>query len=77
MNQLVRDVYPSINRSYKSLYELSRRTRYDVDALTKSVSSGGLDDRTAFTLATLQWQEVRDFCLSRNKGRPAVKARDV
>lgn len=77
MNQLVAAVYPSINRSYKSLYDLSRRTRYDVDMLNKSITKSGLDDRMAFVLATVQWQEVRDFCLTRNKDRPALKARDV
>ena len=61
-NQLVAALYGPINISYKSLYELSRRTRYDVQALGP----------TLFPLAELQWRDVKVFCEGRNQGRPAI-----
>lgn len=67
VNQLVRDVFPEINLEYRSLFELSYRTRYDVHRLGPM----------AVPLAQKQWQQVRDFCVGRNQGRPALPSRDV
>jgi hypothetical protein len=67
VNQLVRDVLPEIHLSYRSLFELSHRTRYDVYQMGPMTLS----------MATVQWQQVRDYCVGRNQGRPALKSRDV
>lgn len=67
VNQLVRDLYPEIHVQYRSLFELSYRTRYDVAQLGP----------IATKMALVQWQEIRDFCLGKNQGRTALKARDV
>ncbi|MDR6861992.1 hypothetical protein [Phycicoccus sp. 3266] len=67
VNQLVRDLYPEIHPQYRSLFELSYRTRYDVAQLGPM----------AAMMAEKQWRDVRDFCLGKNQGRQALKARDV
>lgn len=67
VNQLVRDLYPEIHTEYRSLFELSYRTRYDMYTLGP----------VAMKMAELQWTAIRDFCVGKNSGRPAQKARDV
>jgi hypothetical protein len=66
-NQLVRDLYPEIHVQYRSLFELSHRTRYDVAELAPN----------ALKFAEMQWSDVRTFCVGKNAGRPPLRARDV
>lgn len=66
-NQLVRDIYPEINVQYRSLEELSHRTRYDLGVLGPM----------AWPMAQRQWTEVKYFCEGKNQGRHPLPARDV
>lgn len=59
-NQLVKALYPQIHSQYRSLYEASRRTRYDIAQL------GPL----AIPLLTTQWNEIKQYCEGLNQGRP-------
>ncbi|MEZ0382163.1 hypothetical protein [Mycobacterium sp. pW045] len=59
-NQLVKAVYPSISAPYRSLYEASRRTRYDIAQLGTA----------AIPLFNRQWTEIKQFCEGLNQGRP-------
>jgi len=61
-NQLVRAMYPEIHVQYRSLYEASWRTRYDIAQLGS----------TAIPLLTTQWREVKQFCEGLNQGRPWI-----
>jgi len=63
VNQLVRDLYGGIQVSYISLFELSRRTRYDVHQL------GGL---TVWPLLKRQHHDVETFCVNLNNTRPPM-----
>lgn len=63
-NQLVAAVFPEISVAYMSLYDMSRRTRYDHGQLSIS-----LDDSDALTMMITQWEAVRDFCNKRRSGR--------
>ena len=63
-NQLVKALYPEISTSYRSLYEASRRTRYDIAQLGP----------TAIPLLTTQWQDVKNYCEGLNQGRPWIKS---
>jgi len=65
-NQIVLGEYPGIGVEYMSLYDMSRRSRYDLGRL--SVGLGG-DDATPLTLMIGQWQNVKDFCLKRKASR--------
>lgn len=65
VNQLVATLYGEIEISYKSLFELSRRTRYDINQLATT-------DATTYQLATLQWQDVKRFCEGLNQGRQTI-----
>jgi hypothetical protein len=67
VNQLVRDLYPEIHRQYRSLFELSHRTRYDVCELGPLTAP----------MAQQQWKDVQAFCEGKNQGRASMKARDV
>ena len=62
VNQLVRDLYPAIHTQYMSLFEMSRRTRYDFEKL------GSM----AYPMLVLQWKSVADFCTGLNQGRPTI-----
>jgi len=61
-NQLVKALYPQIHVQYRSLYEMSRRTRYDIAQLGS----------TAIPLLTRQWLEIKQFCEGLNQGRPWI-----
>jgi hypothetical protein len=63
-NQLVRALYPEINTQYRSLYEASRRTRYDIAQLGP----------IGVQLLHKQWEEVKNFCEGLNQGRPWIKS---
>jgi hypothetical protein len=62
VNQLVRDLYPTIHVQYISLFEMSRRTRYDFEQLGAN----------AYPLLVRQWKDVAQFCSGRNQGRPTI-----
>jgi hypothetical protein len=51
-NQLVHALYPEIHTQYRSLYEASRRTRYDIAQLGPA----------ALQLLTKQWKDIKRFC---------------
>jgi hypothetical protein len=61
-NQLVRALYPQIHPQYMSLFEISRRTRYDIAQLGS----------TAIPLFTKQWKDIKQFCEGLNQGRPYI-----
>ena len=63
-NQLVAAMYPSITIAYRSLMELSHRTRYDMAALGP----------TAVPMAQLQWKSVKQFCEGLNQTRQALSS---
>lgn len=63
-NQLVRDCYPSIHVSYASLFDMSRRTRYDFTKLAES-----MNDETVWKLLMVQFNEVQTFCQGLNQTR--------
>lgn len=65
--QMVQQLYPDIKLSYRSLFELSHRTRYDHDKLNENMSDG-----TAYGMALLQFSEVQQFCERRNATRPRI-----
>lgn len=60
-NQMVRDLLPEIHDEYRSLFELSHRTRYDSDKL------GG---PMLWPLARKQYDSIDKYCRGRNAGRP-------
>lgn len=62
-NQLVTALYPPISVQYRSLFELSRRTRYDLDQL---------DLTRVLPLAEQQWRDVKVHCEGLNQGRPKI-----
>jgi hypothetical protein len=62
VNQLVRDLYPTIHVQYISMFEISRRTRYDVDKLGPNT----------YSLLVRQWTDVSQFCSGLNQGRRTV-----
>lgn len=62
VNQLVRDLYPGIELSYKSLFDASRRTRYDLDKLGPM----------AVPMLKRQHRDVREFCVALNGTRPPL-----
>ena len=59
-NQLVQALYPQIHVQYRSLFEASLRTRYDIARLGSA----------AIPMLTKQWDEVKQFCEGLNQGRP-------
>lgn len=61
-NQMVAAMYPSIDVAYRSLFELSHRTRYDIAQLGSMTVPG----------ATRQWQSIKTFCDSLNGSRPWI-----
>ena len=62
LNQLVRDVYPSIHQQYMSLFDMSRRTRYDFEQLGAGT----------YPLLVLQWKDVERHCVALNGTRATV-----
>lgn len=61
-SQLVRDLYPAIHVQYRSLFEMSRRTRYDFEQMKDH----------AYPMLLLQWKDVVTFCQGLNQGRPTI-----
>lgn len=61
-NQMVRDLYPSIHVAYRSLFEMGRRTRYDINTLGPQ----------AYKLLLVQFESVKNFCVSLNGTRSPV-----
>lgn len=62
-NQMVRDLYPKdIHLAYMSLFEMGRRTRYDINNL----------DPQAYKLLLMQFEVVRRFCVALNGTRSPV-----
>lgn len=61
-NQLVADLYPSISIQYRSLMEMSHRTRYDAAKLGPTV----------LPMLLKQWKDVKTFCEGLNQTRPTV-----
>lgn len=66
-NQLVAALYPAISVQYRSLFDLSWRTRYDWDNLAR-----GMDEPTLWKLLRHQFDEVRVHCEDLNKSRPRI-----
>lgn len=62
VNDLVRDLYPSIHVAYISLFEMSHRTRYDVEQLGPQVPA----------LLLVQYRDVVAFCTGLNNTRPTI-----
>lgn len=56
---MVRDPYPEVHEQYRSLFELSCRTRYDSDKL---------GDELVWRMARLQYDSIDQFCRGRNAG---------
>jgi hypothetical protein len=65
--QLVAAQYPEIEVQYRSLFEMSWRTRYDWNKL-----STGMDEPTLWKLLSWQFDEVRSHCQDLNKTRPTI-----
>lgn len=65
--QLVAALYPSIEVSYRSLFDLSWRTRYDFKHLAM-----GMGEAQLWKLAMSQFSDVRTFCKSLNGTRPKI-----
>lgn len=66
-NQLVAAHYPLISVQYRSLLEMSWRTRYDWEKL-----AGGMSDEQLWTLLKRQFKDVRDHCQNLNGTRPKI-----
>lgn len=65
-NQIVVGEYSEIATEYMSLYDMSRRSRYDLGRLSEGL---GGDEVAALDLMIGQWQNVKDFCLRRKSSR--------
>jgi len=66
-NQLVGKLFPFAPRkAYRSLEDLSRRTRYDCEALKSN------DARKAYDLALDQWREVDRYARMMHIARPPI-----
>lgn len=61
-NQLVAAMYPQINTQYRSLMEMSHRTRYDVHTLGP----------TALPMLIKQWKDIKTFCEGLNQTRGTI-----
>lgn len=67
VNQLVRDLYPNIRDQYLSLFDMSRRTRYDYDKLAVSVGN-----ETVWKLLMTQFGDIKTHCKGLNSTRPKI-----
>lgn len=66
-NQLVRACFPySVRKAYRSLEDLSRRTRYDCEALKSN------DARKTFDLALDDWKEIDRYARMMHIARPPL-----
>lgn len=63
-NQLVAELYPEISAAYRSLFDLSRRTRYDLKLL-----NGGFPP---YSLAKMQFKTVQQRCEALNGTRSDI-----
>lgn len=64
--QLVNDRFPfAARKAYRSLEELSRRTRYDAAMLST-------DAQTAYDKALFEWAEMERYCRMMHLTRPAL-----
>jgi hypothetical protein len=68
-NQIVAAEYPEIAVEYASLYEMSRRSRYDLGRLSES-----LDDGQVLTLFIGQWETIKRFCTNRRASHGSTTA---
>jgi hypothetical protein len=59
------EVFSEISVEYMSLYDMSRRSRYDVGRLSEGLG----DDAAVLNLMIGQWRNVRNFCLRRKASR--------
>ncbi|SDI79850.1 hypothetical protein SAMN05444157_0211 [Frankineae bacterium MT45] len=64
-NQLVRDLYPNVHTQYISLFEMSRRTRYDIAQL------GG---EFAYKMLLRQWADIKKHCVGLNETRAIISS---
>lgn len=62
VHQMIAELYPSIAVSYRSLFEMSLRTRYDHEQLGEM----------AMPMLLRQFKEVKRFCAERRKGRVPI-----
>lgn len=62
VNQLVAQIYPQISVQYRSLFEMSHRTRYDMHQLGP----------TTLPMLLKQWKDIKRFCEGLNQGRPTI-----
>ena len=69
VNQLVRDIYPSVHESYRSLFELSHRTRYDVMKLASPIGVDAL-----WQLWLMQFDTVQNHCQGLNQSRETISS---
>lgn len=65
-NQLVACLYGGINVQYRSLFDMSWRTRYDWDKL-----ANGMDDKL-WVMLKMQYNDVRKHCQSLNGTRSTI-----
>ena len=66
-NQLVRDCFPlAARKAYRSLEELSRRTRYDCEALRSN------DAQQAFDRALEQWKDIEKYARMMHVARQPI-----
>lgn len=64
--QLVMDMFPpGPRKAYRSLEELSRRTRYDANLLSSQ-------SQAAYEKALVQWAELERYCRMMHMTRPAL-----
>lgn len=64
-NQIVAALFPAnVHEAYRSLHDLSRRTRYDMDRLQGPFPP--------YLLAKMQFEVVRKHCQALNTGRPDI-----
>ena len=64
-NQIVAKEYAEIAVEYNSLYDMSRRSRYDVGRLSQGLG----DDNAVLDLMIGQWRNVKEFCERRRAAR--------
>lgn len=66
-SQLVTAMYPNISLAYRSLFEFSHRTRYDLQTLSSSMGEGQL-----WSLLVAQYRDVKKHCQSLNGTREKI-----
>jgi hypothetical protein len=65
-NQLVSALYPGIEVQFRSLFEMSLRTRYDWNKLAQGM------DKAQWQLLFKQYRDVRSFTQHLNGTRPTI-----